>query len=110
MLKSSACLRPRKHKVNSQKDAICQLSASFENLQKSQEKRMQMWADFDRKREETFFQYQEWQAELNRQHELRMMEMMVRLQQPMQPQQNAWVMPEAAYPSAIHGATSQQPH
>ena len=82
VLKSTVSVRPRKRKVTSQKDAISQLSATFENLQKAHEKRMQIWFEADQKREETFLQYQEKQAELNRQHELRMMEMMTRFQQP----------------------------
>ena len=110
VLKSSVSVRPRKRKVTSQKDAISQLSATFENLQKAQEKRMQTWFEADQKREETFLRYQEKQAELNRQHELRMMEMMARFQQPMQPHQNAWVMHEPTFPSAFPGAESQQPH
>lgn len=109
VLKSSVSVRPRKRKVTSQKDAICTLAASFDNLQKSQEKRMEMWADAERKREETFFQYQEKQAELNRQHELRVMEMIARLQQPIQPQ-NAfpWSMNEAAYSGGFNNETSSQ--
>ena len=111
--KSSVSVRPRKRKVTSQKDAICKLSTTFEKLQKSQEQRMQLLFEADRKREEAFLQYQEKQAELNRQHELRMMEMMVRFQQPMHPHQHAWMMPPEStgtYPTAFHGAETQQPH
>jgi len=100
VLKSNVSVRPKKHKVTSQKDAISQLSATFENLQKAHE------------REDTFLQYQEKQAELNRQHELRMMEMMARLhrllktshhlQQPMKPNQNAWVMHEPTFSTTLH--------
>ena len=107
-LKPSVSVRPRKRKVTSQKEAICQLAASFDNLQKSQEKRVEMWAEAERKREETFLRYQEKQAELNRQHELRLMEIMLRMQHPVQqppPQQNPWMMAEAGF----HEASSQQP-
>ena len=79
-------LRPRKRKVTSQKEAICRLVASFDNLQKSQ-KRMEMWAQAEHKREEAFLKYQERQADLNRQHELRLMEVMVRSQNPIPQQQ-----------------------
>ena len=75
-------MRPRKRKAKLQKGVISQLSAAFENLQKAQEKRMQMWFDADQIREERFLEYQERQAEMNRQHELRMMEMTTRAQQP----------------------------
>ena len=111
---------PEKHKVTSQKDAISQLSATFENLQKAHEKRIQIWFEADQEREDTFLQYQEKQAELNRQHELCVMGMMARLhrllktshhpQQPMQPNQNAWVMHEPTFLSAFSEAESQQPH
>ncbi|CAH3171321.1 unnamed protein product [Porites lobata] len=87
--KSSVSVRPRKRKITSQKDAISQLSTTFENLQKAQDKRIQTWLEADQRREEAFLKYQEKQAELNRQHELRMMEMMARFQQPVQPYQNA---------------------
>ena len=108
--KSSVSVRPRKRKITSQKDTISQLSTTFENLQKAQDKRIQTWLEADQRREEAFLKYQEKQAELNRQHELRMMEMMARFQQPVQPYQNAWVMHEPAFPSAYSGAESQQPH
>ena len=94
-LKPSVSVRARKRKVTSQKEAICQLAASFDNLQKSQEKHVEMWAEAERKREETFLRHQEKQAELNRQHELRLMEIMLRMQRPVQqppPQQNPWMM------------------
>lgn len=105
-LKSTISVRPRKRKVNSQKDAVSQLSATFENLQKAQEKRMQSWFEAEQKREERFLQYQEKQAELNRQHELRMMEMMSRFQQPLPSYQNAWVH-EPALPSAYTYPTAE---
>ena len=116
VLKSTVLVRLRKRKVTSQKDAISQLLATFENLQKAHEKKKkkkkkkQIWFEADQKREETFLQYQEKQAELNRQHELRMMQMMTRFQKPMQPYQNAWVMHEPTFPSAFSGAESEQPH
>ena len=116
-------LRPRKHKVTSQKEAICKLASSFDNLQKSQEKRMEMWAEAERKREEAFFKYQEKQAELNRQHELRLMEIMVQSQNPIQqqpqPQQhNQYSLgysqqysqyPEAAFSNGFNEVSSQEP-
>ena len=108
--KSSVSVRPRKRKITSQKDAISQLSTTFENLQKAQDKRIQTWLEADQRREEAFLKYQEKQAELNRQHELRMTEIMARFQQPVRPYQNAWVMHEPAFPSAYFGARSQQPH
>ena len=83
---SSVSLQSRKHKVTSQKEAICKLTSSLDNLLKSQEKHMEMWAEAERKREEVFFKYQEKQAKLNRQHELRLMEIMVRSQNPIQQQ------------------------
>ena len=47
VLKSTVSVRPRKRKVTSQKDAISQLSTTFENLQKAHEKRMQIWFEAD---------------------------------------------------------------
>ena len=118
---SSVSLQPRKHKVTSQKEAIGKLASSFDNLQKSQEKRMEMWAEAERKREEAFFKYEEKQAELNRQQELRLMEIMVRsqnsIQQP-QPQQQYTQgysqrysqYPEAVFSGGFNEVSSQEPH
>ena len=65
-------VRPRKRKISSQKDAISQLSTTFEKFQ-AQDKLIQTWLEADQRREEAFLKYQEKQAELNQQHELRMM-------------------------------------
>ena len=70
--KSSVSVRPRKRKI----------TTTFENLQKAQDKRIQTWLEADQRREEAFLKYQEKQAELNRQYELRRMEIMARFQQP----------------------------
>ena len=43
---------------------------------------MQTWLEADERREEAFLKYQEKEAKLNRQYELRMMEIMARFQQP----------------------------
>ena len=102
-------VRPRKRKVKSQKDAISQLSETFENLQKAQEKRMQGWFDADQKREERFLEYQERQADMNRQHELRMMEILIRFQQPQSPYQNPWVH-EPLLPSAYAVPGTESAH
>ena len=117
---TSVSLRPRKRKVTSQKEAIFRLAASFDNLKKSQEKRMEMWADAEHKREEAFLKYQERQDDLNRQHELRLMEIMVRSQNPTTQQQQqqypqAYSQQYSQYPGAIfstgfHEVSSQEPH
>lgn len=89
--------------VTTQKEAICHLASSFDNLQKSQEKHMEMWAEAECKRaeaeckrEETYLQYQEKLVELNKQHKLCLMEIMVRSQNPIQAQQQ----PQQQYPQA----------
>ena len=63
--KSSVSVRPRKRKITSQKDEISQLSTTFENLQKAQDKRIQTWLEANQRREEAFLKYQGKQAELN---------------------------------------------
>ena len=104
---SSVSSQPRKHTVTSQKEAICKLASSFDSLQKSQEKYMEMWAEAERKREEAFFKYQEKHGELNKQCELCLMEIMVRsqnsIQQP-QPQQQytqGYSQRYSQYPEAV---------
>lgn len=72
---------------------------------------MQGWFDADQKREdlERFLEYQESQAEMNRQHKLRMMEMMTCFQQPQSPYQNPWVH-EPLLPSAYAVPGTESAH
>lgn len=70
---------------------------------------MQRWFDANQKRKERFLEYQEGQAKMNRQHELRMMEMMTRFQQPQSAYQNPWVH-EPLFPSAYAVPGTESPH
>ena len=70
-------MAPRKRKkVTTQAEALSQLSTSLENLGESQNKRMEMWLLAEQKREEAYLKYQERQSELNREHEIRMMQLL----------------------------------
>ena len=80
---------------------------------------MEMWAQAEHKREEAFLKYQERQADLNRQHELRLMEIMVRSQNPIQQQLQLFAQgysqqysqyPEAVFSTGFHEVSSQEPH
>lgn len=74
-------MTPRKRKkVTTQAQALSQLSTSLVNLGESQKERMEMWLMAEQKREEAYLRYQERQSELNRQHELRMIQLMTGLQ------------------------------
>ena len=78
---NTSIVAPRKRKkVITQSEALSQLSSSLSNLGDSQKERMEMWLMADQKREEAYLKYQERQSELNRQHELRMVQLIAGLQ------------------------------
>lgn len=78
---------PRKRKkVTTQAQALSQLSTSLSSLGESQKERMEMWLMAEQKREEAYLRYQERQSELNRQHELRMVQLIAGLQNKGNPQ------------------------
>ncbi|XP_078369447.1 uncharacterized protein LOC144653345 [Oculina patagonica] len=79
----------RKRKVtviSGHEQALCDLSESIQKMNESIEKRMALMIDEGKARDEAFMKFHEKQCELNRQHELRMMEMMLRFVQPRPPQ------------------------
>ena len=84
--------RKRKIKENSYEQALRDLSESVQKLNESIEKRMELMRSEEKARDEAFLKFHERQCELNRQHELRMMEMMLRFVQP-QPAQVAYSIP-----------------
>ncbi|CAH3159367.1 unnamed protein product [Porites lobata] len=65
-----------------EEDEVVLKKASKKGQEGAQDKRIQTWLEADQRREEAFLKYQEKQAELNRQYELRRMEIMARFQQP----------------------------
>ena len=78
--KSIVVAPQKRKKVTMQAEALSQLSTSLENLGESQNKRMEMWLQAEQKREEAYLKYQETQSELNRQHELRMIQLLATFQ------------------------------
>lgn len=76
----------RKKKPLSQAQALSELSENFKSLGDSQMERMELWLKAEKQREDSFLAFQERQAQLNRDHELRMMQLMANLQaKPPQP-------------------------
>ena len=74
-LESKPCFQKR---VKSQSQAIQNIAKSFTALGEIQEKRSQLFTEAEKERQAEFLSFQREQAELNRQHELKMMEMMMR--------------------------------
>ena len=74
--------RKRKAKVKSQEQALRDLSENIQKMNESIDKRFASMINEEKKRDEAFMKFHEKQCELNRQHELRMMEMMMKFVQP----------------------------
>ncbi len=68
----------QKKRVKTQSQAINELARSFGSLGQAQEKRTEMFLQAERERHAEFLAYQQEQAELNRQHELRLAEMFMK--------------------------------
>ncbi len=68
----------QKKRVKTQSQAINELAKSFGSLGQAQEKRTEMFLQAERERHAEFLAYQKEQAELNRQHELRLAEMFMK--------------------------------
>ena len=104
---ASSCVKvkPRKRKVRakSQGQVLHDLSEGIQKMSQSIDKRMAFMINDDKARDEAFIKFHDRQSELNRQHELRMMEVMMRFAQPLQPQHMAHSMP-------IGGFATQAPY
>ena len=68
----------RKKRVRSQPQALNEIAKSFHALAESQQKRSERMMEADRKRHAEFLAFQKEQAELNRQHELKMLEIIMK--------------------------------
>lgn len=66
----------RRRKSLTQAPALSDLSGMGE----AQKERMELWLKAEKQRDDSFLEFQERQAQLNRDHELRMMQLMVNLQ------------------------------
>ena len=69
-------------RVNSQAQAIQNMAKSFSDLGEAQQKRTELFAEKERQAE--FLNFQREQADLNRQHEMRMLELIMRYTRPNQ--------------------------
>lgn len=95
---SSCSSTKRKHKakletkpffqkrVKSQAQAIQNMAKSFSDMGEMQEKRSELFSEAEKKRHDEFLNFQREQSELNRQHELKMMEMIMKYTRPNQPE------------------------
>ena len=74
--------RKRKAKERSHEQALRDLTEGIQKMKETIDKRMALMIKEEKSRDEAFMKFHERQCELNRQHELRMMEMMMRFAQP----------------------------
>ena len=75
------------------------MAKSFSALGEVQQRRAEMMADADKERQAEFLRFQREQAELNRQHELKMMEMMMKFTNPPNPAHYVTCMDQPKWPS-----------
>lgn len=74
-----------KRRVKSQTQAIQEMAKSFSELGEEPQKRAEMIAGADKERQAELFRFQREQAELNRQHEFKMVEMITKFTNPPNP-------------------------
>ena len=74
--------RKRKAQERSHEQALRDLSEGIQKMSETIDRRMALMIKEEKSRDEAFMKFHEKQCELNRQHELRMMEMMMRFAQP----------------------------
>lgn len=84
VLKNSLDVKPlgRKKRVTSQSHAINEIAKSFHALGESQQKRCEKMMEADKERHAEFLAFQKEQAELNRQHELKVLEIIMKYSNP----------------------------
>jgi len=68
----------RKKRIRSQSQAINEIAKSFHSFGESQQKRCERMMEADKERHAEFLAFQKEQAELNRQHELKMLEIIMK--------------------------------
>lgn len=74
--------RKRKAEERSHEEALRDLTEGIQKMSETIDRRMALMIKEEKSRDESFLKFHERQCELNRQHELRMMEMMMRFAQP----------------------------
>lgn len=74
--------RKRKAEERSHEEALRDLTEGIQKMSETIDRRMALMIKEEKSRDEAFLKFHERQCELNRQHELRMMEMMMRFAQP----------------------------
>ena len=79
-LKSGLDVKPldRKKRIRSQSQAINEIAKSFHSLGESQQKRCERMMEADKERHAEFLAFQKEQAELNRQHELKTLDIIMK--------------------------------
>ncbi|CAH3124184.1 unnamed protein product, partial [Pocillopora meandrina] len=84
VLKNSLDVKPlgRNKRVRSQSQAINEIAKSFHALGESQQKRCEKMMEADKERHAEFLAFQKEQAELNRQHELKMLQIIMKYSNP----------------------------
>ena len=81
-LQMKPCLKKR---ARSQTQAIQDMAKTFSALGEQQQKRSETMVEAEKERQAEFFKFQREQAELNRQHELKMVEIIMKLANPQPP-------------------------
>lgn len=109
---------PRRKRVRTQSQAINEIAKSFNTLGESQERRSELMIQAEQERHAEFIKFQREQAELNRQHELKMLEVIMKYsnnQQHLPPQQSpqhfqSQVQPTQFYSCAPFSQSTRHPY
>jgi len=101
-LQAKPCI---KKKVRSQTQAIQEMAKSFSVLGESQQTRSELMVEAEKERQAEFLKFKREQAELNRQHEVKMMEVIMKFRNPPAPVHYQHGSPQATTHSYYNSGT-----
>lgn len=78
------------------------MAKTFSALGEQQQKRSETMVKAEKERQAEFFKFQREQAELNRQHELKMVEIIMKLANPQPPVHYIWINPSGPTSATTH--------
>ena len=93
---------PRKKRIRTLSQAIDEIAKSFNTMGESQERRSEIMMQAEKERHAEFIAFQREQAELNRQHELKMLEIIMNHSNPASQNQPPQQSPFYALPQVQH--------
>ena len=105
---------PRKKRIRTQSQAINEIAKSFNTMGESQERRSEIMMQAEKERHAEFIAFQREQAELNRRHELKMLEIIMKHSNPASqnqpPQQSPFYAPPQVQHTQLYSSVPYSQH